>query len=901
MTKSFTIVSLTLLFLCFFWRCSSNTQETKEVISATPDSCQFFFNHYADFFYATYQKDTLSDKAIIDTFQKAIAHNKTMLCADSLRIRANLNNFIALVLMNAGSFYEAIPYFSTALFCGERASTITHKYNFTASVYANIMRCYWNVGDSRSNVYLGKRAINLFRQSNDSLNLSTTMTWYADALADIDSNHLAKTYFDSALLYNPHNTEAAIQASKFMNDLLEYPKEKNTDSLEQYLDNYLTIARRITKDSTENAELYHTFGKVSLRKSEFNQAQNHFNRAKTFARALPSINPDRIKTDIMLGKVHLAQKDINAAQQSFQTAINAFFSEQKTTAATVFPDLTNAPISLWLLEAMMEKTKILDQKGQADTTIYNQLTKYIHRLQSLYISDGAVHELVDNSYQVYDGAIRTALKYGDNQKAFQYAEQAKGVVYRSFLEHHNNLRYAGVPDSLLEKEKQLSLNIYQLSFSDANTTALDEQTREQNLSKAQHEKQQLEANFEKNYPNYYNLKYRPFSPKFKDIAAHLADKQALISYFMGIDTLFIFVVTKQHTKLYTESINTNFVADLDTFVNAIKQDADSAIYLNKSHYFYQKLLGKPQQILQQDNISRLVIVPDGTLCLLPFDILFTKPYYVDNINSIQSIDVPYLIKKYAISYQYTVSSLLDKSYTWKNTNAGSMGNNFYSKGGMLYKAEEEAKDVVKSIGGKYHLSINATYQNMINCAKKYGILHLAMHGGANHQQPLNSFLILSDGKGGEDTLFARSIYGESFDVGLAFFSTCESGAGTIVRGEGVISIARAFSFAGCRSLILSLWTLDDITARETTKFFYDNIKQGTPKDIVLQQAKLSILDIGLIEKRTPYYWASLTLIGDTSPIPITGFFGRNSTWLVLFVIGSLILYAWQKRKKTQSF
>lgn len=495
MKKLFTIIALTLLSLCCFWRCSSDTQEAKEAIIAAPDSCQEFFNHYVDFFNATYQKDTLSDKVIIDTFQKAIVHNKTIPCADSLRIRANLNNFIALVLMSAGGFYEAIPYFSTALYYGERASAITHKYNFTASVYANTMRCYWNVGDSRSNVYLGKRAIDLFRQSNDSLNLSTTMTWYADALADIDSNRLAKAYFDSALLYNPYNTEAAIQASKFINDLLEYPEEKNTDSLEQHLDNYLTIARRIIEDSTENAELYHTSGKVSLRKKEFNKAQNYFNRAKTFARALPPTNPDRIKIDIMLGKVHLAKKDINAAEQCFQTAINAFFSEQKTVANNVFADLTNAPISLWLLEAMMEKAKILDQKGQADTTIYNQLTKYIHRLQSLYISDGAVHELVDNAYQVYDGAIRTALKYGDNEKAFQYAEQAKGVVYRSFLEHRNNLRYAGIPDSLLEKEKQLSLNIYQLSFSDANTTALDEQTREQALSKAQREKQQLEAKF----------------------------------------------------------------------------------------------------------------------------------------------------------------------------------------------------------------------------------------------------------------------------------------------------------------------------------------------------------------------------------------------------------------------
>jgi CHAT domain-containing protein len=897
MKKSFTIVALTLLSLCCFWRCSSNSQEETETIVAVPDSCQEWFKHYDNFFDAVYQKDTLSDAVIIDTFQRAIAHNKTMLCADSLIISAKLHSFIGAILMNAGNHYEAIPYFSTALSYAERSSAISKKYHFTASVYANIMYCYWRIGDGPSNIFLGKKAIDLFRQSGDSTNLSTVMTWYADALADIDSNRLARVYFDSALLYNPYNTEAATQASKFINDLLQYPEGENTDSLEKYLANYIAIAQKIVEDSTEKAELYHTLGKVALRKGEFKKAQDYFNRAKTFARALPPTNPDLIKIDIMLGKVHFAKKELNAADQSFQTAINAFFPNQDPLANNAFPDLTNAPINLWLLDALIEKANILDQQGTADTTIYNQLTQYIHRLQSLYFSEGAVHDLVNNAYKVYEGAIRTALKYGDNEKAFQYAEQAKGVVYRSFLEHRNNLHYAGVPDSLLAKEKQLSLNIYQLSLPDTTATTPNGQTREQALSKAQYEKQQLEANFEKNYPHYYDLKYRPFSPKFKDIAARLSDKQALISYFFGKDTLYTFVVTQQHTKLYTESINADFITDLGNFITAIETDANSAIYLNESHHFYQKLLGKAEQTLQQDNIERLVIVPDGVLCLLSFDVLLTTPYAVNNTNDAQRLIIPYLIKKYAIAYQYTVSGLLDESYTWKNSNAGGLGNNFYSNGGKLYEAEKEAKDVVGLLGGKDYLNNEATYQNMLSCAKKYGVLHLAMHGGADREQPLNSYLILSDGKGGEDILYARRIYGESFDVGLAFFSACESGAGRVVRGEGVISMARAFSFAGCRSLILSLWTLDDITARNITKYFYENINQGMPKDVALQQAKLMNLDTITAEKHIPRYWASLALVGNADPIPTTGVFGRVSTWLGLFAIGSLGLYSWRKRKK----
>src|SRR5690606_5820385 len=92
--------------------------------------------------------------------------------------------------------------------------------------------------------------------------------------------------------------------------------------------------------------------------------------------------------------------------------------------------------------------------------------------------------------------------------------------------------------------------------------------------------------------------------------------------------------------------------------------------------------------------------------------------------------------------------------------------------------------------------------------------------------------------------------------------------GDIAYGEGVISLARAFTYAGASGLITSLWKVDDYASAQIMKVFYGELAQGSAKDQALRKAKLTYLDNCQDERAEhPFFWASLVLYGNTAPVP----------------------------------
>jgi CHAT domain-containing protein len=114
-------------------------------------------------------------------------------------------------------------------------------------------------------------------------------------------------------------------------------------------------------------------------------------------------------------------------------------------------------------------------------------------------------------------------------------------------------------------------------------------------------------------------------------------------------------------------------------------------------------------------------------------------------------------------------------------------------------------------------------------------------------------------------------------VELAVLSACETGLGEVAGGEGVLGLQRAFQTAGARSVVASLWKVDDKATRQLMIDFYDNLWQKKmAKAEALRQAQLKMLregaqDRGLVkieqpvgkdQRMPPYYWAGFVLSGD---------------------------------------
>ncbi|HNU59279.1 MAG TPA: CHAT domain-containing protein, partial [Aquaticitalea sp.] len=127
-------------------------------------------------------------------------------------------------------------------------------------------------------------------------------------------------------------------------------------------------------------------------------------------------------------------------------------------------------------------------------------------------------------------------------------------------------------------------------------------------------------------------------------------------------------------------------------------------------------------------------------------------------------------------------------------------------------------------------------------------------------------------------------------------TACETGKPTYQAGEGMISLAHAFNYAGSESILTSLWKIDEQSSAKIVEQFYKHIKKGWAKDKALQQAKLDY--IASAEGRTvhPQYWAGLVLIGDTAPIDLQ----TTEQWLYWVLAGIALLIAFlffRSRKK----
>lgn len=155
----------------------------------------------------------------------------------------------------------------------------------------------------------------------------------------------------------------------------------------------------------------------------------------------------------------------------------------------------------------------------------------------------------------------------------------------------------------------------------------------------------------------------------------------------------------------------------------------------------------------------------------------------------------------------------------------------------------------------------------LRAAPEYRILHLATHGKADDRLGDYAWLAFAvpGSPGRFEPLFARDIYDLRLNAELVVLSACQTGTGRLRRGEGIISLARAFARAGARSLLTTLWSVSDSPTQTITTGFHQYLAgQAAPKDKALQQAKLDYLagSRGSGNLAHPYYWAGFLLVGD---------------------------------------
>ena len=153
---------------------------------------------------------------------------------------------------------------------------------------------------------------------------------------------------------------------------------------------------------------------------------------------------------------------------------------------------------------------------------------------------------------------------------------------------------------------------------------------------------------------------------------------------------------------------------------------------------------------------------------------------------------------------------------------------------------------------------------------QFRILHLAVHAFADKQYPERSALVLGpDPKSGDDGLLQiREIIRLRLNAELTTLSACDSGIGKLQGQEGVSNLVEAFLVAGSKSVVASLWNVDDASTMALMEDFYERLAEGEPTSSALRNAKLDLLS-RFGDQESPYYWAAFISVGETfAPIQI---------------------------------
>jgi CHAT domain-containing protein len=144
------------------------------------------------------------------------------------------------------------------------------------------------------------------------------------------------------------------------------------------------------------------------------------------------------------------------------------------------------------------------------------------------------------------------------------------------------------------------------------------------------------------------------------------------------------------------------------------------------------------------------------------------------------------------------------------------------------------------------------------------IIHFATHGMMDTRHPEMSGLVLSmfdkRGKAQDGYLRLSDIYNLKLSADLVVLSSCESALGKDLGSEGINGLPRAFLYAGARSVIASLWKVDDEASVPLMKMFYSRLQRGENPARALQGAQLDLLKNARLSD--PYYWAAFVLEGD---------------------------------------
>jgi CHAT domain-containing protein/Tfp pilus assembly protein PilF/predicted negative regulator of RcsB-dependent stress response len=830
---------------------------------------------------------------------------------------ANIYANIGILLLDRGDLDKALLYFQRA-------------YHIRTEIYGQnhplVARTCNYIGDC----FLQKK------------NLETAFNWFAMALEIFlrlpggDPADLSEYKSDMGLYFEKlgNKQEALVYFNQAL-DLLNQREETNSPAVANLLDRMGNVY--LENGESETAQYYF---RQSLNIYLNSFGTKHPEVARSYARLGSACFPDEVCAMEYCDSAYSAINYKLTGSDSFQEVGSKQLTNNKQSRSefetnneqrTSFQEVVS-PITL--LSILHTQGNLLyrfyEQSNQESTLqkadqVYQIATRLIDFIKMTLEEPGSRQSLLDNFFLIYEQAILIKYQLQETSQdkkywheAFELSERSSSILLLEALQSIDAEQFAGIPDSLLKMERNLKIDLafYEKEHFEEELKGGGADSKRMNLLSdkifdLEGSYTKLMDNFRKNYPAYFSLKYAPAVVKVDEIQRKLLRPgQTMLNYFVGENQLFVFLISKDQCEVRT--IQKDFPLEIwvEEFRNSIYRYnplSKELEYLNQKYtnigYELYQLIFEPVKSLLKN--KDLVIIPGGVLGYLPFEALLSVQ--VDDYNDFD--DNPYLIKDYQFSYCYSATLLKEmtrKRDGWRRGGFIAFAPS-YSGDSLTLRSDPwrailgqlrfnitESLAIQRIMGGRVFKGSAASEANFRRFAPKSGILHLAAHAKANDEYGDYSYLAFYQTLDSveNELIFVKDLYTMRIRAALVVLSACETGVGELQRGEGIVSLARGFSYAGAASIVTTMWSIDDNASAEIMEAFYRNLKNGGSKDKALRDAKLAFLTRKRGTNAThPLYWAAFVPVGDMSPLGQTDWW----KWLLLPFIMLCLLFGWKRR------
>lgn len=549
---------------------------------------------------------------------------------------------------------------------------------------------------------------------------------------------------------------------------------------------------------------------------------------------------------MLLTRIHLEADEIDQ-------------SERYCTEALRVLETLDSPMLLY--QAQFLRGQILEALGHADRAYdsYQNARTAIETLRSSIQRDELKLGLMRNRLEVYSRLIQLCLMRGSGESVAEeilsYVEAAKSRTLRDLILREAQPAIAPEGSEIDERIRGLrkDLNWYyhrieheQLSRDAIQTENLEALRRQ--ASKCEHDLVRLLVEAPDSATVATTLQGSS-APTLDQIRRTLGPNAALLEYFAIGDRVSAAVVTAETVRIIHLAPTDALAYRLRMLQFQFSKFRLSPEYLSR---FQQSLVNAARAHLRQlyddlvaplesflPAVQDLVIVPFGPLHSLPFHALFDGQSY--------------LIDKFTVSYAPSASIFIH-SQREMDPRAGRSLILGVNDTDMPFIQEEVAAVAAVTPEPRLLFGPEATEQALMEYGYESRLIHIASHGYFRQDNPMFSSIRLAD-----SYLTLYDLYHLNLPVDLLTLSGCMTGLNVVMDGDELLGLTRGLLYAGARSLLLSLWDVDDRSTSEFMKDFYSQLKIHPRKADALQAAILNLRD----RYPHPFYWAPFKLTGRT--------------------------------------